>query len=266
MEHITKAQLKKIRMLARDKKARDKEGLFVAEGVKVIGELVDKGHLPKTVVVAHSFAETKANREFLECIQAHGLFSVRGASDRDLENASSLQHSQGIIAIMKKPVLSGPSSSNLSSKEKMLIILCDGVQDPGNMGAIIRSSVAFGVGAVIITGGGVDVFNSKVVRASSGMVLNIPILEYDKDEIRRLKDEGFYLFASHVSKLETRSLDEITSIPDKSIVAFGAEGKGLSEEMREIADEEFYIPISEKAESLNVAAAVAITLHTFTRA
>jgi len=262
MEKISKSKLKTIRELARDKQVRDESGLFVAEGLKIVREMIDKGYDPELIVVSANFVRDDENEDLLADLSGRS-FPLFVASKTDYERISSLRHSEGIMAVAKKPDLSSVEPVNEGNS---IIVLCDGVQDPGNMGTMIRTSAAFGADMLLLTGESVDPFNPKVVRASSGMILDIPVRECDGNELDRIREEkGYYLFASQSAGRGSADIETIKDIPARLIVAFGSEGKGISGEILDRADKSFHIPISDQVESLNVTAAVAIALYVFSR-
>ncbi len=243
----------------RDKKERDDSGLFAAEGMKIIKDLCRRGHRPEQILVSSDFARASQSVPLLDEFEDRAVkLAVVGNSD--FERISSLKSSQGILGVFRKPRI--PISLMAGEKNK-LFVMCDGIQDPGNLGTMIRTAMAFGADAMLITGETVDIYNPKVVRASGGAVLDVPVQMCEKEEIRRLKKEGFRLL---VSMAETEKGKDIAGIGDLSgplIVAFGSEGRGISSEISEMADVFFHIPIDEDVESLNVMAAAAIALYVF---
>jgi len=258
MEKASKAQLKSVRELMKDKEARSEKGLFVAEGWKIVRDMVSKGHAMEYVIVSRDFADDAKNKEFLREISSP-VFVARGA---DLEKVSSLRNSQGILAAVRKADLPGDLPAG---KGNTLLILCDGIQDPGNLGTMIRVAAAFEVDSVLLTGETVDVYNPKVVRASIGTILDIPIYRCDATGVDRLKKEGYRLLAGRSQEKESKDITETKNVPGPVILAFGSEGKGVSEEISSRADGFFYIPIRDDVESLNVSAATAISLYVFRR-
>jgi TrmH family RNA methyltransferase len=255
MEKATKAQLRELRDLVREKKARDEKGLFVSEGIKIVGDMLMKGHVPVSVVVASDFTGKPEGSSLLEKLKAAGVpIVVTGASE--IEKVSPLKNSQGILAVMKKPEI----SEDMEPSRKPLLVVCDGIQDPGNLGAIIRTSIAFGVDGMLLVGDTVDVYNPKVVRASSGTVLDIPVKVSDIPRIQDMRARGYRLLVSTAGGAGTDDVEETGKYGGPLIVAFGSEGKGISSDLSENADGFFHIPIREKIESLNVTAAAAITL------
>ncbi len=245
----------------RDRKVRDASGLFVAEGLKIVTDMVRKGHAPDSMIISRDFAGKEENKDFFRDMQDRP-FPVFEAGDADFEKVSSLQHSQGIMAVMKQ---SERSEGVPVGKEDALLVLCDGIQDPGNLGAMIRTSVAFGVDSMLFMGETADIYNPKVIRASSGMILDIPVYKCDIAELDRLKKKGYHLLVSSPREQGSKDIADVTGIPPPFIIAFGSEGKGVSGGVSDRADGSFHVPICEAAESLNVAAAAAISLYVFAR-
>jgi TrmH family RNA methyltransferase len=210
------------------------------------------------VIVSRNFADDAKNREFLQEISSP-VFVAAGA---DLEKVSSLQNSQGILAVVRK---ADPPGDLPAGEGDTLLILCDGIQDPGNLGTMIRIAVAFEADSVLLTGETADIYNPKVVRASIGTILDIPIYTCDAKELDRLKKEGYRLLAGRSQEKESKDITETKNVPGPVILAFGSEGKGVSPGISSRADGFFYIPICDGVESLNVAAAAAISMYVFRR-
>ena len=139
------------------------------------------------------------------------------------------------------------------------VLLLDGVQDPGNMGTIIRSAVAFGVHTIVLGEGSVSIYNPKVVRATEGLLFHINIIEASiENMILELQKEGYTTYSSKV--------DGGTNIADiefskKSAIVVGNEGKGVRQSTSDLCDEYLYIPMKETCESLNVGVATSIILY-----
>jgi TrmH family RNA methyltransferase len=258
MKKAGNMQLKNIRRLLKEKKVRDFENIFVAEGEKIVRDIFIKGHMMDSVFVSKSFAADEENKKFILNLEKRRI-SVFEARDDVFDKTSSLQNSQGVLAVIKKPE---SPKCELPVHEDVFSVLCDGIQDPGNLGSIIRTSAAIGADSVLLAGDCVDTFNPKVVRASSGTVLDIPLVKCGPEEIDRLKEQGCRLLVSQVAGEEgAGDISEIRQVPRRCILAFGSEGRGVSKEIADRADQFFYIPTSEKVESLNVTTAVAIALY-----
>ncbi len=262
MTKATKERLKRIRDLMRDGRTRDAEGLFVVEGAKIVHDVIRGGVAVDSVVMSSDFAARKENSEFLQKI-SHKKIPVFTASDAEFEKLSSLRQHQGILATVAKPErFSRPAERG----KKTISVLCDGIQDPGNLGAIIRTAAAFGAHAVMLSGETADVFSPKVVRASSGTVLDIPVRTYDTDELKELvKNKEYRLLVSCPPGRNSRDIREFKNAIGHLVLVFGSEGQGVSSEISRMADVFFHIPLSENVESLNVNAAAAIALYMFSR-
>jgi len=261
MKKTTKAQLKHIRKLLKSREARDADGLFVAEGLKIVRDMAAKGNEINEVFVSRVFAEDPDNRSMLLHFEKRSV-PVYYAGVPDFEQVSSLRHPEGILAMVKKN--EGARRFSLDA-DSAFIVLCDGIQDPGNLGAIVRTSVAFGVDHLILTGDSVDVYNPRVVRSSSGMVIDIPVSVCSYNELDQLKKKGYRIFASQAMGGKDTDIRKLKQLPPLCIVAFGSEGQGISDEVCGRADHFFHIPVSGNVESLNVTAAAAVVLYEFNK-
>ncbi|MDD3088468.1 MAG: RNA methyltransferase [Candidatus Omnitrophica bacterium] len=252
--------LREAQLLLKEKKERDRTKLFAAEGFKVIKDMTFRGHLPKYVVLADRTAKDPQKKELLDRFEASRV-PVYVTSNKDFELLSEMKTSQGILAVIPK---SEKAVDVVRSAGKSIAVLCDGIQDPGNFGAMIRTSAAFGADIVLRCGDTADKYNPKVIRGSSGTMLDIAVLDYNDELASCLKDAGYKLLAASAAGEQASDLRKIRIIPEKVIIAFGSEGRGISERVLAMADGHFHIPIDPVVESLNVTAAAAITLFTFT--
>ena len=257
----SRVQLKKIRDLLRHREAREEHGEFICEGRKITGDIVGKNHTVKYLLVSRKFADADHNKVFLVKAKEKGI-ELFETKDKYFETVSALDAPQGILAVIAKPI---PLSLPDIAEREHLAVLCDGIQDPGNLGNIIRTSVSFSAGFMLLTGASTDIFNPKTVRASSGTIMDIPIYKTDVDQLEQLKKLGYALIASRSDQTDCKSVLEINTAARHAIIAFGSEGKGISEEIEAISDECFAIPTSENVESLNVMNAVAVTLFEYNR-
>jgi len=255
-----KARLREIRELVRDRQAREKKRLFVAEGAKVVSDMVAKGCPAETIYVSRSFAGGDAWADLSAEAGKRGI-PVFLAADRDIENVSGLRQSQGVLALIRMPSFAG---SVPAPGETTFLVLCDGVQDPGNLGAIIRTAAAFGAGAVLLAGDSADAYNPKTVRGSSGTVLDLPVVYLGMTELRGMKERGYRFLVGCPPGHGAPDIADAPADPGGYVLVFGSEGKGVSDDVRGIADGYFTIPIS-GVESLNVVAAAAISLYVFGR-
>ncbi|MFH1836494.1 MAG: RNA methyltransferase [Candidatus Omnitrophota bacterium] len=257
MKKAAKTELKEIRELLRDKKSRDRTDLFVAEGLKIVRDIFKKGHSLKKIIVSESFA--RENADFIERIQKKDVPIAIG-NDTDIRKTSSLHHPEGILAIVERPVRNARTS-----KKNTLKVLLDNVQDPGNVGAIIRISVAFGVKEMLFFGDCADIYNPKTIRASVGTIMDINIREYDLEDLIALKEGGDVFFAMEASGKDIEKAKNIIQKGTSAILMFGNEGRGMARSLLDIAQGSFAVPMNSAVESLNVISAAAIALYVFAK-
>lgn len=168
-----------------------------------------------------------------------------------LKSISELETPQKMMAICNKV-------SNANKLGNRILIL-DGIQDPGNLGAIIRSALAFNVSSIILSDDTVDLYNSKVIRASQGMLFHINIIsECLSKRIPLLKEKGYKIYGTAVSS--GKSLKKIVK-SEKVAIIVGNEGNGVSAEILSLCDEYIYIDTNKDCESLNVGVAASIILY-----
>ena len=236
---LSKNQLKLVRSLEL-KKNRKKEGLFVAEGPKVVGDLLRAGYRARLV-----FSTT----ERPNAIQI---------TDDELRKLSFLQHPQEVLAVFEIP-----QSQQLTANSQKLSIALDSVQDPGNLGTIIRIADWFGITTIYCSEDTADCYNPKVVQATMGSLAHIHIVYCDLVELLQQYDGPIYgtlLDGQNIYQQELSS---------EGIIVMGNEGNGISPAIRQLVTHKLlipnYNPSSETAESLNVAIATAITCAEFRR-
>lgn len=241
MEHISKAQVKFVRSLQL-KKYRDEHGLFVAEGDKCIEEL----------------------RKGFELVNLYR--EGENATRTEIEQMSGLKTPQGSIAVFCKPAV-GYGDRTLGHD---LTLLLDGIQDPGNLGTIIRTCDWFGVKEIICSPDTVDCYNPKVVQATMGSLVRIRLVY--RDLVPLIKAERYAGTRIFGTLLDGKNMyEELSSVSDQSsaIIIMGNEGNGISEEVRKWITHPLRIPSypegAETSESLNVAIATAIVLAEFRR-
>ncbi len=255
MEKAKKPLIKKVREFLRKKEFRDAEGLLVAEGTKIVTDALKKNRGVVSVFVSGKVVGAPFVKE-INALCVSGGIDIWRVPAGEFEKLSSLKSSQGVLALARKPFW--PTSDNTTFS-----VLCDGVQDPGNLGAMIRTSAAFGVSSVLLFGATVDVYNPKVVRASSGAVFDIPVRTVTLEQLDALKSAGRYFLSSDPGISGAESMYDVCLPEGPVILAFGNEGRGMSPEIRKRADRVFYIPIEPDTESLNVTAAAAVAIHHF---
>ena len=241
-----KTVLKLVKNLLEKRSARRKEGRFVVEGPHLVEEA---GNKVECLVYCENLPIVKAVEE-----KGTPCYKI---SRQQFEELSGVEAPQGVLAVVKE---FGYDFREVLKADKTLIVYCLGIQDPGNLGTIIRSADAFGATGVILSKGTVDLYNPKVVRSSMGSLFHLPIItsEDDGETIKYLREHKVKIVAADGSAKK-----DIASVSLKGAVAIlmGNEGAGLGKSIIEIADETARIPMTGKAESLNVGIAASVLLY-----
>ncbi|RMA57727.1 TrmH family RNA methyltransferase [Ulvibacter antarcticus] len=237
---VSKSQIKLITSL-QQKKYRDTNGLFIAEGQKLITELMEEGLNLHSVFGTSSFMD------------ASEKFSM--VTERELQKLSALKKANGLLAVFEIPKPRATTSEGL-------ILALDAIRDPGNLGTIIRLCDWFGVEQLVCSKDTADCYNPKVVQASMGSIARVHIQYTDLSEYiknMQLPVYGGVLNGNNIYSEET---------PENAIVIMGNEANGISDELIALLSHKITIPQFgkvQKTESLNVATATAILLSEFRR-
>ncbi|MCQ2346796.1 MAG: RNA methyltransferase [Paludibacteraceae bacterium] len=246
---ISKAQIKWVRSL-QQKKFRDEAQLFVAEGDKCISELLPAFEVELLIVDG-----TRSTLHDVPC-SAQRLVS---AGETEIAQMSSLRTPQGSIAVFRQR-----PNSPCASQYADFILALDGVQDPGNLGTIIRTCDWFGVHQVVCSKDTADCYNPKVVQATMGALARVQVDYVDLPAWLEQQQMPVY-----GTLLDGRNIYWTGAIAerDRGIIVMGNEGNGISEAVRPLITHPLYIPSAEsdRVESLNVAIATAVTLAEFRR-
>ncbi|MYL39021.1 TrmH family RNA methyltransferase [Halobacillus litoralis] len=222
------------------RKYRNQTGTFLVEGFHLVEEVMKSGWTVKELIVREE-TEVTLPDDIPYTIVSRDVFAA----------VAETETPQGIAAVVAKEDYTFTPGS--------LTLMLDAVQDPGNIGTLIRTADAAGFDQVIVGTGSVDIFNDKVIRASQGSLFHLPVLTGDlTDYVGGLKDQGVEIWAS---TLENAASYKDLPIPEKAALVVGNEGSGISEELVEAADQQVYIPIYGQAESLNAAIAGAVLMY-----
>jgi TrmH family RNA methyltransferase len=253
MEIVTSRQNKKIqtvRELSRDPELRRKTGLFVCDGAKLLAEALRSGAGVETVLWKEHRDESFPEFEY-EALLSEALFDY----------ASPLKNSPGpLFTVRIAPAsASGAEASTATDDEPWEhVLVLEGVQDPGNVGTVLRTADAFGVDCVVLLEGCADVYAPKTVRSTMGAVFRQKVLQMSKDELTAFcRAKGLKLYAAALSR---RACDVREVSLRNAAVCVGSEGSGLSRKLLECCDGEVIIPMRGAAESLNAAVAAAILM------
>ncbi len=240
----------------KNKKGRDNQGLYIIEGIKLIEEAIVSNQdinliiLNKEINIPVSIAELLLKKDIKIITVSNAVFT----------KLSDTETPQGILAIIRKKFY---KFNQLIDDNNNFILLIDGIQDPGNLGTIIRSADAGGISGIILGNNTVELYNPKVIRAAMGSIFHLPILISDLDDsIKKLKELKIRILGtSPYAKQEYYNVDLVNNIA----ILIGNEAKGLSEIRQKDTDCMIKIPIMGKAESLNVAMATTIVIYEHVR-
>ena len=219
------------------KKYRDKKGLFLVEGKHLVLEAYKTGHLKELLL--------EQDELFPLSVPTHYL------SNQVIRYISDVESPSTVLGLCEKTKI----DANYGNQ----ILILDGIQDPGNLGTIIRSAVAFHVDTIIVSSNTVDIYNPKVVRSSQGMIFHIPIVVKDLYEIiPELQKEKYKIFGTKVT--HGKNLKDVQKC-EKFAIIMGNEGQGVEDSILELCDEYLYITMDDRCESLNVGVATSIILY-----
>ncbi len=226
------------------KKERDNTGTLMIEGFHLVEEALKSDVNIQELIVSEAI-------DIPSSWDVDNL-SITIVTEKIMKEISDTDTSQGVAAICKQ--YSTKEAGNFSK-----LLLIDAVQDPGNLGTMIRTADAAGIDAVIIGDGSVDVYNSKVIRSTQGSIFHIPIVKANLHEtIDQLKQDRIKVYGTSLKN----AVDYKQAIIGESFALIvGNEGNGVHPELLEKTDQNLYIPIYGKSESLNVAVAAGILLY-----
>lgn len=251
------ALLSTIRDLHR-RKGRERRGLALAEGIRLVEEMLAAGVACKGAAVAPALETTARGMQLNRALVARGI-PIETISDADLSAIAATEHPQGIVAVYQVRVW---SLDEIVAAPGHPIVILDGVQDPGNVGTIGRTALAFGAAGLVALPGTADLTNPKTVRGAMGALFQLPHCHADDPAI-------LALLSRHGVALWAATMDGValeTAAPAGAIaLVFGNEGAGIRPELLARAAQRVTIPIRSAAESLNVAVAAGIVLYQVTR-
>lgn len=254
MVSITKKELKDIKSL-RTVKGRRAQGRFAAEGVRLLEEALRHNVRPRLLLTSRTML-TDRGEGLIRRFRAKRVPTV-DISARDLKSICDSVTSQGLLGVFDLPE---NSTTELLSAQYRTVILCDGISDPGNLGAIIRCALAFGFNPLLLVGACADPFGPKVVRASAGAIFGVKLTKATATEAVQLSARGkFKLVAADVQGKPT-SRPPVSTKRNRVILAVGSEAEGLSEPILKKASCRWQLKHETGVESLNVAVAAAIMM------
>ncbi len=246
------------------RKVRDEESLFVCEGFRMFEEapdnLITEVYIEEKTYdeMEESFKKTPSNRLGRAFCKVRSLedggVTVERVTDNVLKKISDTKTPQGMVFALKMP------SHGIEDLTKGNILILENIQDPGNLGTMLRTAEGAGAGGILMSKGTVDLFNPKTIRSTMGSLFRVPFV-YTEDlggSIELLRKDGVRIYAASLKA--QKFYDEI-SYEGRSAFMIGNEGNGLSDEAYRMADELIKIPMEGKLESLNAAVSAAILLY-----
>jgi len=257
MEQINSVKNNRVKEWAslKQKKFRTQTGLYIAEGVRLVEEAVESDAPIQAILINGDLQSGRFDR------------IINGATSRKLRmyevNESVIEHitdtktPQGVVAIVEQS--KGDVETFVANKENPLYLVLDSIQDPGNLGTMIRSADAIGATGIFLGKTCVDLYNPKVVRATMGSLFHLPIFEVDLDTfLPRLKEQGVSVVGTAIEAEKTIYQANLTGA---TAVVIGSEAHGLTDTVRSLVDSEMALPMPGQAESLNAAIAASVMLY-----
>ena len=244
-------KIKHIKKL-KEKKYRDMYNEYLIEGIKIVEEAIRENVNIKTIIICDDCdIETSISEELRYEIAKRECIYV---PEKIFITLTDVTTPQSIMAVVEK----GNGKSEISFNEDLYLVL-DNIQDPGNMGTILRTADSINLKQIIVSKGTADVYNPKVVRSTMGAIFRVNVIVSDNliDIIKGLKKHKIKIMATNLE--ESKSIYEVDY--KKSAIVIGNEANGVSKDILNIADEKIRIPMLGKTESLNAAVATGIVLY-----
>jgi RNA methyltransferase, TrmH family len=254
---LTRAGASRIRQLLRDTKARSGEGAFVLEGSKSCRDLIHQS--PQAIlslIVSPRFLcmETEADRRARTQLPASQFL----CPDADFDRLTDVEMPQGILAVVRQPRW---DEAHVLKQSRVLGLYGDRLQDPANVGAIIRTAAALNLSGVWLSADSADHFGPKVVRATAGTIMSLPV--FHAWDWRAFSSYGCDIYSAVLASADRVPIRKIRTRPSRLMIAVGNEGAGLAPDIVKASRLRFSIPLAEGVESLNVAATAAISAFYF---
>ncbi len=241
------------------RKARGRRGLAVLEGVRLVEEALAAGLEFKGALVSPDLARTTRGQSLVTDLASHAVL-VEPVGARIFSQLADTETPQGILAVVAPRVW---TVADVSPAPGGAVLVVDGVQDPGNLGTLIRTAHALGAAATIILRGTADPMNAKALRAAMGATFRHPVVPLDDAPfITWARQRGLILWAAAVDGVPlARALDASTDREELIAVIVGNEGAGIRPQLNAVSARRVAIPLARGAESLNVAVAAGILLY-----
>lgn len=244
-------QVKRVISLRNRSRARREEGMYVVEGMRMCREL-----LPEDVdclYVTESFARDGANRPWL------GKLRFETVTDVVMNVMADTQTPQGVLAVARQKKYGLDDILKCQGGGRLAVMILETLQDPGNLGTIIRAAEGAGITGIVMNRETADIYSPKVIRSTMGSIYRMPFVYVDDlgDACGRMKERGVRLFAAHLKGMNNYDQEDYT---DNVGFLIGNEAAGLSDHAAALADCYIKIPMAGKVESLNAAVAASVLM------
>ena len=239
----------------KDKKYRDMNNEFLIEGIKLIREAIQEKAKIKHIIICDEAEESDIPRDLTYDIAKLDCVYV---TKQVFSSITEVKNPQGILAVISKE-----NTVNEIDYTQDIIVALDDLQDPGNIGTILRTVDSIGLTQILVSKGTADCFNPKVVRSTMGAIFRVKIIECE-NLIETLKQARKHHFKVMVTSLQTdNSIYDVDY--NKKVIVVGNEANGVEQEIQDFADEKVKIPMLGKTESLNASVATGIVLYEYVR-
>jgi TrmH family RNA methyltransferase len=243
------------------RKGRERQGVFVVEGIRGVEELLRSTFAVRGALVTPRLRDSARGSALLQQLQARDI-PTEEVDERAFDSAADTESPQGILALSAIPQ---GKLADLASVDSLRLLVLDAVQDPGNVGTMLRTAAALGVTATFALPGTVDLWNAKVVRSAMGAHFHHPCLTGTWDELEAFRRaNAVAVWAADAAGESIEQLEPLER-PARLALVVGNEGGGLSSNSRTRADRLVALPITAAVESLNVSVAAGILLYELRR-
>ena len=240
----------------KDKKYREQSNEYVIEGIKLVEEAINENAKIKQIVICEECTKTQEISKKL--MYEIASFDCIYVTENVFNNITEVKNPQGILAVIERK-----NSENEINYNEDIIVALDGIQDPGNLGTILRTVDSIGLKQILVSKETADVYNPKVVRYTMGAIFRVKVIECEDLE-KTLKQIKKHKYEIVVTSLQTN--ESIYDIEyNKKVIVIGNEANGVSKEIQEMADKKVKIPMLGKTESLNASVATGIVLYEYVR-
>jgi TrmH family RNA methyltransferase len=244
----------------RDRKHRDRQERFLVEGLRETGHALGAGFKIETIYYCPELFPSEAHATFIDDLRRENGHALVRMSDEAFTKAAYREGPDGIIGVGRQQ---GGQLSDLDLSEKPLLLVLEGIEKPGNLGAILRSADGAGADAVILVDCVLDLYNPNAIRSSQGLVFALPIVTTSRDVLQT------WLVENKIQRVattpDTDKMHWDVDYTRGTALFFGSESEGLTDYWLSEIDQRIRIPMAGRADSLNVAAAAAVCLYEATR-